>query len=137
MSQSFVPTPELQVTTGNKQGWNQPKVRRHGFHNIHKMFRRGLSFRASTQWPLTVQTDKALAARPEVALLTGRRECSALVVARGGHILVSHNAADFPVDQSHSIQSISKICMHLIAGELIAKGLLDPQIGRILLGRYR
>lgn len=120
------PTPELTVGADNKQGWNQPEARRHGFHNLHKMYRRGLSFRASHQVMLDMVPDDTLAARAEVALLTNRPECSALVVVQGGHILLSHHAADFAPDQQHSIQSITKMFGHLLAGRLVAEGRLDP-----------
>lgn len=63
---------------------------------------------------------------PEVKLLTGRPEFSALVCARGNEIVLSRHASDFPVNQPHSIQSVTKLLMHLIAGRLIGQGLLDP-----------
>ena len=118
--------PDLVVGEDHKQGWNQPQARRHGFHNAHRMFRRSLAFRAARQVVLEDREDAALAQRPEVAMLTGRPEFSALVVARGGEVLLSRHARDFPVDQPHSIQSISKLCMHLVAGRMIGDGLLDP-----------
>lgn len=117
---------DLHVSSGNKPRWNQPATRRHGFHNAHRMFRRALSLRAAEQVVLEAAEDAALAARNEVAMLTGRAEFSALVVAEGGRLLLARHAADFPADQPHSIQSISKLTMHLIASRLIAEGRLDP-----------
>jgi CubicO group peptidase (beta-lactamase class C family) len=126
MTHKTRPTPELVVGAGNKQGWNQPGARRHGFQNLHKMYRRGLSFRASRQVVLDLAPNAALADRPEVALLTNRPECSALVVAQGEQILLSHHATDFAPDQQHSIQSITKMFGHILAGRLVAEGRLDP-----------
>ncbi len=119
------PAPELTVGDDNKQGWNQPAQRRHGFHNAHHMFRRSLSFRAGHQVVLDPAEDADLAGRPEVALLTGRSEFSALVVAQGDKVVLSRHAADFPEDQPHSIQSISKMLMHLVAGRMISEGQFD------------
>lgn len=120
------PNPDLHVGDDNKPRWNQPTTRRHGFHNAHLMFRCALSFRAAEQVVLEEVEDAQLAAKPEVALLTGRSEFSALVVAEGDRLLLSRHAADFAPDQPHSIQSISKLTMHLIAGRLLADGRLDP-----------
>ncbi|MFK7939888.1 MAG: serine hydrolase domain-containing protein [Roseovarius sp.] len=125
MTYTMRPTPDLTVTQDNKQGWNQPDARRRGFHNLHKMYRRGLSYRSSQQLVLDMAADDALAARPEVALLTRRPECSALVVVQGQKIRLSHHAPDFAPDQQHSIQSITKMFGHLLAGLMVAKGRLD------------
>lgn len=121
-----IPNPDLLVGEGNKQRWNQPAHRRHGFHNAYRIFRRSLTLRAPCQLVLKEAPDLALAALPATQTLLQRPEISALVCARGGDILLSHYAQDFPEDQPHSIQSISKLFMHLIAGRMIGDGLLDP-----------
>lgn len=121
-----VSNPDLTVGAGNKQRWNQPAHRRHGFHNAHRLFRRAFMARAARVHVLDEAEDPALAALPAVKRLTGRPELSALVCARGNRILLSRHAADFPADQPHSIQSISKLFVHVIAGKLVAEGLLDP-----------
>lgn len=120
------PNPDLLVGDGNKPRWNQPATRRHGFHHAHLMFRRVLSCRAPEQVVLEEVEDTRLAATPEVALLTGRPEFSALVVAQEGRVLLARHASDFAPDQPHSIQSISKLTMHLIASRLMADGRLKP-----------
>ena len=51
---------------------------------------------------------------------------SALVIAQGNHILHQSTAPDFPATQPHSMQSISKMHIHILTGELIDAGLLDP-----------
>ena len=38
--------PDLAVGPDNKQRWNQPAHRRHGFHNAHNLFRRSKMVRS-------------------------------------------------------------------------------------------
>ena len=42
----IIPNPDLTVGADNKQRWNQPAHRRHGFHNAHHLFRRTLMVRS-------------------------------------------------------------------------------------------
>lgn len=120
------PNRDLAVGADNKQRWNQPAHRRHGFHNAHRLFRRAMMVRASRPVVLTPAEDAGIAAMPEVGTLTGRPEFSGLVCARRGEVLLSRLAPDFPEDQPHSIQSVTKLMMHLVAGRMVAEGLLDP-----------
>jgi len=121
-----IPNPDLSVGADNKQGWNQPAHRRHGFHNAHLLFRRALMLRADQHLVLEPAECSVLTDRPEVATLTGRPEFSALVCVRGTDVVLSRHAPDFPADQPHSIQSVTKLFMHLIAGRLIGEGRLNP-----------
>lgn len=121
-----IPNPDLAVGDGNKQRWNQPAHRRHGFHNAHQLFRRALMIRSRRQLLLVQDEDADLAALPAVETLTQRPEFSALVCAKGNRVLLSRHAPDFAPTQPHSIQSITKLFMHLIAGKLIGEGRLDP-----------
>ena len=121
------PNPELSVGADNKQWWNRAENRRHGFHNAHRLFRRAASFRAPEVVALEVSEDDAIAALPETHALCAAPEFSALVVAREGRILLERAAPDFASHAPHSIQSITKLHMHLIAGRLIAAGRLDPE----------
>lgn len=123
-----VPNPDLTVGADNKQRWNQPEYRRHGFHNAHRLFRRALTVRARRPVVLTPAEDAKIAAMPEVATLTGRPEFSGLVCARRGEVLLNRHAADFPEDHPHSIQSVTKLMMHLVAGRMVAEGLIDPAL---------
>lgn len=120
-----IPNPDLAVGANNKQRWNQPAHRRHGFHNAHTLFRRALMLRAGQHLVLEQTESPCLSDLPEVAILTGRPEFSALVCARGNDIVLSRHAADFTTDQAHSIQSVTKLFMHLIAGRLVGEGKLD------------
>jgi len=120
------PNPELTVGSDNKQWWNRAESRRTGFHNAHRFFRRTASFRAREVVRLDGAEDDAFAALPETHALCAAPEFSALVVAREGLILFERAAPDFSTASPHSIQSITKLHMHLVAGRLIAAGRLDP-----------
>ncbi|MEQ9258682.1 MAG: serine hydrolase domain-containing protein [Roseovarius sp.] len=122
-----IPNPDLAVGAGNKQRWNQPEHRRHGFHNAHGLFRRALMLRAGQQAVLEPGEDSALAGLPALATLTDRPEFSALVCACEGQIVLARHASDFGLDRPHSIQSVTKLFMHLVAGRLMGEGLLDPE----------
>lgn len=120
------PNPDLAVAKDLKQGWNRPENRRQGFHNAHLIFRRSLSIRSRRVLTLRQSEDAALSGLADDLGLSQLHGFSALVVAEGGRILLSRAASDFSIDRLHSIQSITKMHMHLIAGQLIDRGLLDP-----------
>ncbi|MEM9912559.1 MAG: serine hydrolase domain-containing protein [Pseudomonadota bacterium] len=122
-----VSNPDLTVGPGNKPRWNQPAHRRQGFHNAHLIFRRTATFRAKRVLQLGRATDSELVQHPAVLELGKRPEFSGLCLMRYNEILVHEQAADFPGHQPHSIQSISKLFAHLIAGRLIASGQLNPE----------
>ena len=112
-----IPNPDLAVGRDNKQRWNQPEHRRHGFHNAHLLFRRALMFRARAVLPLHDSGgDLALGAMSEVAALTDHPAFSALVCARGDQVILERHADDFSTTRPHSIQSITKMHVHLIVG---------------------
>jgi CubicO group peptidase (beta-lactamase class C family) len=130
--------PDLTVGADNKQRWNQPAHRRHGFHQAHRLFRRAAMVRARQVLALKADDDRRLAAIPEVARLLADPAFSALACVRGERILLQTHAADFGLHQPHSMQSISKLHMHLMIGQLRRQGLIDldqtidhylPQIG--------
>ncbi|MGI9483522.1 MAG: serine hydrolase domain-containing protein [Hyphomicrobiales bacterium] len=120
-----IPNPDLAVGADNKQRWNQPQHRRHGFHNAHTLFRRGAMFRARSVLVLEDALDNELAARGEVEELTGHDAFSALVVARENRVWLERCADDFSPHHPHSIQSVTKMHIHLIAGDLVEQGVLD------------
>lgn len=119
------PNPALTVLADNKQGWNHPTQRRHGFHNLHLLFRRAVMLRSRRVLDLVPAPDPALTDRVEASGLTGLAPFSALVVAQGNSLLFQASSADFGPDRPHSVQSISKMHIHLIIGELVAAGRLD------------
>lgn len=120
-----IPNPDLTVGADNKQGWNQPSRRRAGFHNAHQLFRRALMVRARRVLVLDHAPSPVLDAKIAATEITSHPAFSALVVAEGSRILHLSHADDFAADRPHSIQSITKLHIHLIFGELIDSGLVD------------
>ncbi len=119
------PNPDLTVGSDNKQRWNAPAYRRHGFHNAHTIFKRTAMVRASDIWSLDDGAPTPLSDMPEVQELVGHSAFSALVCARDNRLLLDVSAQDFGTDQPHSIQSVTKMHIHLIVGLLVSQGLLD------------
>lgn len=119
------PNPDLSVDADLRQGWNRPENRRHGFHNAHLIFRRSLSIRSRRTLTLTHVEDPAVARLADALGLAHCPGFSALVVAEGGRVLHARAASDFALDRPHSVQSITKMHMHLIAGSMIDRGVLD------------
>ncbi len=124
MSETF-PNPDLNVGADNKQRWNRAAHRRHGFHNAHLLFRRAHMARSRNVLALHPAEDPLLVNSPEVVSLTGHPAFSALVCIKGDQILLERHAADFSTTRPHSIQSVTKIHIHLIVGCLVDQNLLD------------
>lgn len=123
------PNPDLAVGADGKPGWNRPDTRRQGFHQAYRTWRRMRFCRAPVVLSLGHAPDPATAARVAASGLTDQPAFSALVVAQGSAILHAQHAADFPPDQPHSVQSISKLLLHLTLGELVEQTrltLADP-----------
>ncbi|MEM7440023.1 MAG: serine hydrolase [Pseudomonadota bacterium] len=116
------PNPDLTVGPDNKQRWNQPAHRRHGFHNAHRLFRRTLMVRSRNVLVLQPTHQDLTETVPELAGLLAHPAFSAFCCLRGGQVIMEQAAPDFSVDRPHSIQSISKLHIHLIMGQLIAQG---------------
>jgi CubicO group peptidase (beta-lactamase class C family) len=128
MRASFlVPNPDLSVGVDNKQGWNQPLCRRAGFHGLHLRARRSLMVRARNILTLNKAVNREISARVDATGLLEIPGFSALVVAEGVDLLFEAAASDFAVDHPHSIQSVTKLYLHLLTGSLIREGRLDPQ----------
>jgi CubicO group peptidase (beta-lactamase class C family) len=120
--------PDLSVIADNKPRWNLPEHRRHGFHNLHRLARYSMSFRAARVMTLARRIDLRIGEMESVRRLTTQPEFSAMVVLRGAHILFERYAPDFGPDRPHSIQSINKTMQNLIIGRLVEEG-------RLALGR--
>jgi CubicO group peptidase (beta-lactamase class C family) len=120
--------PDLLVDDTNKQRWNQPAHRRHGFHNAHRLLRRMFMVRSRNVLGL-IEDPVALEGRVNgLRELTGHSAFSALTCVQGNRIIYEHCADDFSPHQPHSIQSITKLHIHLIVGRLVARGLLDVRL---------
>ncbi|TIQ61652.1 MAG: serine hydrolase [Mesorhizobium sp.] len=129
-----IPNPDLFTGSDNKPRWASPDHRRHGWHNLHRLARYSLSFRAPSVFPLLKQLDWAIGARPEVARFLAMQHFSAFVVVKGNHVLYEAYAPDFGPDRTQSIQSVTKTTLNLMLGRAVADGLvdLDERIGTYL-----
>ena len=117
--------PDLTVGADNKQRWNQPQHRRHGFHNAHRLFRRTFMVRARNVLMLDPAPQDLTSRVPGLADLMAHPAFSAFCCLRGDQILSEAEAPDFTVTTPHSIQSVSKLHIHLIIGRLLDRGLLS------------
>lgn len=121
----IISNPDLTVGKNNKQRWNQANHRRHGFHNAHRLFRRALMVRSRDVLVLGSHPNIAIQNHPKLKKLVHSPTFSALCIIRDNQILMEAAADDFSTSQPHSIQSISKLHIHLIIGKLIGQGILS------------
>ena len=121
----IISNPDLTVGKNNKQRWNQANHRRHGFHNAHRLFRRALMVRSRDVLVLGSHPNIAIQNHPKLKKLVHSPTFSALCIIRNNQILMEAAADDFSTSQPHSIQSISKLHIHLIIGQLIGQGVLS------------
>ena len=119
------PNPDLTVGPDNKQRWNQPAHRRHGFHNAHRLFRRAFMVRSREVLMLEPAAQDLTKQVPELADLIQPPAFSAFCCLRDDKILMEAAAPDFSTTQPHSIQSVTKLHIHLIIGQLLEQGLLS------------
>ena len=120
-----ITNPDLTVGKDNKQRWNQARHRRHGFHNAHRLFRRAFMVRSRNVLVLEHQLNTSIQNHPDLKKLMHNSAFSAMCCIRDDKILMEAAADDFSTSQPHSIQSISKLHIHLIIGQLISQGVLS------------
>jgi CubicO group peptidase (beta-lactamase class C family) len=120
-----IPNPDLEVIDGNKSRWTQADHRRYGFHNLYRIARYGMSFRAARVLPLETRIEPHIAELKSVRELTSLPWFSAMIVLREQHILFERYASDFGKNSPHSVQSITKTLLNLMVGQLIERGVLD------------
>ena len=120
------PNPDLNVTHDNKARWNQPNTRRHGYHNLYRIPRYSVSFRAANVLHLETNIEASIGMRPDVKKMTETIHFSGMVVLKGQELIFERYADDFYHTHPHTIMSISKMTLNLICGELISQGLLVP-----------
>ena len=123
----IIPNPDLAVGDDNKQRWNQPAHRRHGFHNAHGLFRRSLMVRSRNVLVLEPAPEDLTTQVPELAELLAHPAFSAFCCLRNNQLIMERAAPDFSTTSPHSIQSVTKLHIHLIIGRLLADGLLSLQ----------
>jgi CubicO group peptidase (beta-lactamase class C family) len=121
----ILPNPDLTVGEGNKQRWNQPEHRRHGFHNAHHLFRRTFMVRARNVLMLEPAPELTMQQTPQLRELLAHPAFSAMCCVQHCKILMEAAADDFTTTAPHSIQSVSKLHIHLIVGQLVDQGLLS------------
>ncbi len=109
----------------NKAEWDQPETRRAGLRSLHRLHRYGLSLRAPQVLRLDTRHAFRLHDLDMVRWYLGHPFFTALAVLRGTDLLLERYASDFSASGVHSIQSITKTSIHLIAGRLIEQGRLD------------
>ncbi|MFT5894808.1 MAG: CubicO group peptidase (beta-lactamase class C family) [bacterium] len=121
----IVSNPDLTVGEDNKQRWNQVAHRRHGFHNTHHLFRRTLMIRSRNVLMLAPALQELPNNIPEFSELIAHPVFSAFCCLRDGNIIMEAAAPDFSTTTPHSIQSVTKLHIHLIIGRLLEQGLLS------------
>jgi len=109
----------------NKAEWDQPETRRRGLRELHRLHRYGLSLRAPRVLPLETRRDFRLHDLERLRWFLSHPFFTALLVLEGQQVLLEEYAADFGAGEVHSIQSITKTSVHLIAGALVEAGRLD------------
>ena len=117
--------PDLTVGADNKQRWNQPAHRRHGFHNAHHLFRRAMMVRSRHVLMLEPAPQDLAGRFPQLSALVADPAFSAMSVLRDDKIIMEAAAPDFSTSAPHSIQSITKMHIHLIIGKLLEQGLVS------------
>ena len=120
-----IPNPDLTVGENNKQRWNQARYRRHGFHNANILFRRALMVRSREVLVLGPCETPSISISPDLHGLMSHPAFSALCCIHEDEIVLEASADDFSTTLPHSIQSISKLHVHLIVGRLIEQGVLS------------
>ena len=122
------PAHHLHVRGGKKGEWDLPHNRRSGFKNLYKNHRYGMSCRAPQMVPLSVNIDFKLHDIDTVRWYSSHPFFDGLCVTKGSDVVFEHYASDCHADDIHSIQSISKTLVHLIAGKLHEQGKLDTSL---------
>ena len=121
----IIPNPDLTVGADNKQRWNQPAHRRHGFHNAHHLFRRTLMVRSRSVLMLEPSKEGLRDQPAGLQDLLDHPAFSAICCIQGNRIVMEAAADDFTTTSPHSIQSISKLHIHLIVGQLLEQSLIS------------
>ena len=121
----IIPNPDLTVGADNKQRWNQPAHRRHGFHNAHHLFRRTLMVRSQNVLMLEPSKEGLHDQPAGLQDLLDHPAFSAICCIQGNRIVMEAAADDFTTTTPHSIQSVSKLHIHLIVGQLLEQGLIS------------
>jgi len=120
-----ISNPDLTVGKNNKQSWNQAEQRRSGFHNVHSKFRRALMIRSRNVLVLKPQSGCKFRFDAALEELLDNKAFSAMCCIKHDKIVVEESAEDFSTTKPHSIQSITKLHVHLIVGQLLRDRVLS------------
>jgi CubicO group peptidase (beta-lactamase class C family) len=125
MTRQLLPPHGISLGALNKAEWDQPEQRRRGLMDLHRVHRYGLSFRAPAVLPLATNHAFRLHDLASLRWQLGHPLFTGIAVLKGERLVLERYAADFGPERIHSVQSITKTTVHLIAGRLIEQGLLD------------
>ena len=120
------PNPDLVVLKENRPKWNHPEKRRHGFHNFYRLPRYNLSLRAANILHLEMNINENIGSRADVKRMTNNEFFSGMAVIKGQDLIFETYAKDFHATHPHLAMSVMKLTVNLIIGDLISKGVLDP-----------
>ena len=107
--------------------WDLPGHRRAGLRSLHRLNRYGLVLRAPSVRPLAESIDPGIGNRAEVTRCLNDPAFVGLIALRGDDIKYEACAKDFDERQVHSIQSISKMVVNLVAARCVSRRLIDLQ----------
>ena len=114
------------ASTGRGE-WDVPGHRRAGLRSLHRINRYGLVLRAPSARPLGERIDPRIGNRAEVARCLNDPAFVGLIALRGDEIRFEACADDYDGRQAHSIQSISKMAVNLLAARCVSRRLIDLQ----------
>jgi len=119
--------PPRGITLGglNKAEWDQPEQRRRGLMELHRLHRYGFSIRAPAVLPLITHHEFRLFDLASLRWCLAHPLCTGLAIMKGARVALEYYAPDFGPQAVHSVQSITKTTVHLIAGRLIEHGRLE------------
>ncbi len=112
----------ISVCSDRKGEWDQNHNRRQGLRDLHKLHRYGVSFRAIDICPLEKKHDPNLEKLPPVQAFKNHLDFVGVCALKGNQIVLENYAPDFCTSSIHSVQSITKTLVFLIAGKLVDAG---------------
>ena len=107
--------------------WDVPGHRRSGLRLLHRLNRYGLVLRSPSVRPLDEDTEPGIATLPGIAQCLDDPAFVGVIALKGDAIRLEAYARDFHARHVHSIQSISKMLVNLLAARCLGRGLIDLQ----------
>lgn len=107
--------------------WDVPGHRRAGLRQLHRLNRYGLSLRAPRVRPLTENIAPGIREEAQIAEHLNHPSFVGLIALQGDNVRFEAYAHDFDARQVHSIQSISKMVVNLLAARCVGSDRLDLQ----------